>query len=514
MRIKTHIVVDMSADMPIRQYFIAKQNEHNGRVLMVELTNKGCPTEIPENTDVYLACMKPDGTYAEIKGSVTSGVAEFELSAQALAVTGTVLCEVRLFSPENESLVMSSSFEMRVLPSVIPGDAINSVNDFLAYIYSAGKKTEDGGEIFGDYENNLAISPFTASFGSNNVAGSRAFTILALDAANKTYTLDGVDGLEVGDVYSAHLYNQVENYGKITKIEPLENRVTVDRFFADRGVIYTPQDSIIKENGYDYEKNTFRIIKKPFVGTRKIGCGALVAGDGNFVLSKNGLSIGQGNITGGSHAATIGRNSYAAYAAIAAGCECLVYGFASLGAGQDVIIRPGVWEGFGFGCGLRVNNSCQLVLGRYNAEDKDKKLALIIGNGTADNDRSNAFEVDFDGNAYAGGSRLVSEKKLSEFVGSFAVTPYIDGISAAFSVELDFPVIYDTWRIYVEGNDLGGAIAKGEPFVTAPVIFDNEDIVVELERKNSVVMSVRLVKLNEVGKIKYGKLIPEVEEDE
>ena len=518
MKIKIPITVDVSGEMPVKQYITAKCADNMSRILQISLINRGCLLDIPKNSVVVLRCAKPDYTYTESFGRVEGGRAEFELSAQTLAVTGCVKCEVQVMSGDGESILTSSAFEIHVLPSVIPADAFESSDEPLSLpelvkaLKVVGYKTDNDGEVFNDYEKNMAISPFSATFGNDCLAGSRAFTIIGLDISNKTYILDSAEGLEIGDVYSVHLYSQVENYGKITEING--NRVTVDKFFADRGVLNTT-DEAIREDGFDAEKNTFRIIKKPHVGTRKIGCATISAGESNKVLSKGGISCGARNEVPGSYAAAFGRDHYAAYCSLVAGALNTIYGFTCFGAGQGNTINHNVWSSAVIGSGLISSGSSQLVCGAYNIPDTDK--VLIAGNGTNGSNRSNAFTVDrkgdgvFAGDVYAnGGDKLLT----SRYVGSWAVTSFISGISAAFSVELDFPVVYDNWRIYVEGNDLSGAIAKGENFVTAPVIFDNEDIVVSFERNDETVLSTRLVKLNEVGKIKYGKLVPEVEEDE
>lgn len=50
----------------------------------------------------------------------------------------------------------------------------------------------------------------------------------------------------------------------------------------------------------------------------------------------------------------------------------------------------------------------QTAVGTYNEIDDNGKYALIIGNGTADNARSNAFAVDWDGNVEAAGGVTVN----------------------------------------------------------------------------------------------------------
>ena len=50
------------------------------------------------------------------------------------------------------------------------------------------------------------------------------------------------------------------------------------------------------------------------------------------------------------------------------------------------------------GLGTIAKGAYQVVLGRYNVIDNENKYALIVGNGTSDTDRSNAYTVDWNGN--------------------------------------------------------------------------------------------------------------------
>lgn len=77
-----------------------------------------------------------------------------------------------------------------------------------------------------------------------------------------------------------------------------------------------------------------------------------------------------------------------------------------LGAGNQSITGK---NSFGTGFGLIVNGQNQLVSGKYNNDDPDSKMALIIGNGTektssADESRSNLFSIGWDGKFYLNNS--------------------------------------------------------------------------------------------------------------
>lgn len=72
---------------------------------------------------------------------------------------------------------------------------------------------------------------------------------------------------------------------------------------------------------------------------------------------------------------------------------------------------------FVFGKGLRTTNEYETVFGRYNtysdADWQHPKALFVIGNGTSNSNRSNAFEVKEDGTAYAGGKKVLCEGEVS-----------------------------------------------------------------------------------------------------
>lgn len=216
-------------------------------------------------------------------------------------------------------------------------------------------------------ENLLApYGQYNAQLGKDNVTGSMAFNILDLDEINSTFTLDSAGGLEVGDEYScfirlnaydkndptklAHtITRQRMNLGKIKNIDIKEETneivVTVDNF-PNKSILninnynatdgegnilatYTKDDyafvgyqednDTLDDNGIDYEANTFRIIAKPHLGTRRIGWTAFTEGLLNKALVKCASSRGYGNTSYGSYSDTSGWNNKAGYCATATG---------------------------------------------------------------------------------------------------------------------------------------------------------------------------------------------------
>lgn len=56
------------------------------------------------------------------------------------------------------------------------------------------------------------------------------------------------------------------------------------------------------------------------------------------------------------------------------------------------------------GQNTKASSANQHVQGKYNTEDTNSKFAFIIGNGTADNARHNAFAIDWNGLIYVNGA--------------------------------------------------------------------------------------------------------------
>jgi len=56
------------------------------------------------------------------------------------------------------------------------------------------------------------------------------------------------------------------------------------------------------------------------------------------------------------------------------------------------------------GYGTYTDTDYSHVQGKYNAYNTERKYAFIIGNGTSNNNRSNAFAVDWDGLIYVNNS--------------------------------------------------------------------------------------------------------------
>ena len=139
---------------------------------------------------------------------------------------------------------------------------------------------------FNDTDSNKLYGKFAIASGKDNIAGSKGFTITAVDATARTYTLDSVDGLEIGDVYSVRIGSQFEDVGQITAIDTETNVVTVD-VHSGHTSIPEGSDASIEEDGFDHENLSFRIPLKPEIGTRYLGNGTTIGGFDNKAFSSS-----------------------------------------------------------------------------------------------------------------------------------------------------------------------------------------------------------------------------------
>ena len=66
------------------------------------------------------------------------------------------------------------------------------------------------------------------------------------------------------------------------------------------------------------------------------------------------------------------------------------------------------------GLGTIASGHVQHIQGKYNKEDAN--MAYIVGNGTDDKNRSNAYELDWEGNAWFAGSVTIGDIKSLDYL--------------------------------------------------------------------------------------------------
>ena len=181
----------------------------------------------------------------------------------------------------------------------------------------------------------------------------------------------------------------------------------------------------------DNEKNTFRIINKPSIGTRLLGYCATSNGRGCRALLKSSDSGGERNTSYGSYAFTRGCNNQAGYCAVSTGKDSDAAGFIS---------RV-------HGLGLKSTRQCQEITGSFNVIDTEEKYLEIVGNGTSNSKRSNARTLDEDGNAWYAGDVFVGKDNEK-----LATEQYAKSIAATFVAEYRVTPFADIRKAYDEGK--------------------------------------------------------------
>lgn len=191
-------------------------------------------------------------------------------------------------------------------------------------------------------------------------------------------------------------------------------------------------------------------------------------GTGSFSLNRRSDStIGEYSVATGYNTAAIGTYSYAEGLATTAGGQAShVEGVASY-AGGNYSHAEGV--------GSRANGECQHVQGQFNIEDKNNVYAHIVGNGKAEDQRSNIHTLDWDGNAWFAGDVYVggtsqddtNVKKLSDMFDS--KVDKTEGYSLVANTEIERLAFVDNY----DDSDLSNRVTTLESEVAMAETLNN-----------------------------------------
>lgn len=127
--------------------------------------------------------------------------------------------------------------------------------------------------------------------------------------------------------------------------------------------------------------------------------------EGSGTTASGGASHAEGGQTTASNNVAHAEGSMtvaSGYASHAEGYETKATGEASHAEGRKS--QASGLNSHASGLNTRASSDNQTAIGKHNVEDTEGKYAFIVGNGTSVSDRSNAFTVDWDGNAVASGS--------------------------------------------------------------------------------------------------------------
>lgn len=279
---------------------------------------------------------------------------------------------------------------------------------------AAGRKVNaGGGEVFNDYANNNAIGSCAHAEGYLTVAGRKAFKIYSVDREAKTFKLDSVAGLEVGDVVSYNIrvsgdgvltpgWTSIPDATEITGIDSANKTIKVG------GINSAITNELIK----DYSTNGYVglwVNKKPEAGTYT-GAGHGHA-EGVRAWAIGGTSHAEGNktVASGVYAHAEGDGSIASgESSHAEGAGCLAKGMRSHAEGGDTEARGSYSHSEGWH--TITKGIAQHAEGIANEEMGSDYLhivgngSVIIKDGVKTVNRSNAYTLDKKGNGWYAGT--------------------------------------------------------------------------------------------------------------
>ena len=235
---------------------------------------------------------------------VTESKLTTELDTKANKVNNPI--NGRLVSLDsNGNLITSDKAAADVITDVktINGESILGTGNIVIEGGSGsgvGETTPEDGEIFNDYENNKALTPFSHSEGVQTIAGTYAFNIIQAISGDNTYILDSVEGLEIGDVISIKWSNSYINCAKISYIHQESNTVAVDKFIT---------------NSDTQSPRKLFVIAKPTIGTEPFDEGAHAEGYDSQAVLYGAHAEGGETKALGRYAHAEGRDTQAGYSA-------------------------------------------------------------------------------------------------------------------------------------------------------------------------------------------------------
>lgn len=315
-------------------------------------------------------------------------------------------------------------------------------------------------EIFNDYENNIAgiMGYYWADIDFSGENPVITFSKSQGTTDGEPFEVD----YKVGDMISIVNNGHWTNCSTILSIE--HNLVTVDSLPFEQVSVPSP----VTPDDY-----SVFVVDKPFSGIIPLGRFARSSGEGCAAFERAGDAGGRDTRVLGQYGFTRGRDTVADYCAAALGKSTKALGKTSFafGNGAEALVDGS----FAFGLYTIATVAQQMALGRFNIKDAEGIYALIFGNGTYSK-RSNAFTLDWDGNAWLSGDIKVGGKSYSDpdaeavateatiasVIAAFTTKSLIEGITAEMSINLLYDIGIDSFDLKIDGLLLGETTPIGE----------------------------------------------------
>lgn len=270
------------------------------------------------------------------------------------------------------------------------------------WCFTAGSKfgVTTNGDVYASNANiSGTINAIKGTIGGFNITDSSLYTGLKsnYNVGNAGIYMDKNGQIAFGDV--SHYIRYYKNASDQYKIDIQTDNILIndndgviignrkglrayiaeDHFLID-GIVFLGYDDLLSDPG---EHTTGAIARLPYftLGDR-LGEMSSINDIGAY-----SFAVGRGNKASG-------------YASCAIGCLSVAIGDFAFATGRSSCANNDYSIAMGYQ--TMTNLDCQTVIGQLNK--KDSTSIFVIGNGTNDANRSNAFTVDWDGNTWAAGS--------------------------------------------------------------------------------------------------------------
>lgn len=258
---------------------------------------------------------------------------------------------------------------------------------------AVGKRTEQGGEVFNNYNTNVALGTHSHAEGdktSTGLVGLIATVSLSHYFYIVSVPLNVINKLESYDVVD--FYQDVSTDNNNVKYEFVKS-VQVGTINDESFTITTAVPAgqyLIRVRGKDIGTDLI----KQYSGDYAHAEGHETVADGKYSHVEGNRNIANGD---GSHAEG-GNTDAIGYCSHTEGIGTKAIGKASHAEGwsTQAIDEYSHAEG----SYTVANGESQHVQGKWNKEDTENKYAHIVGNGTSSSKRSNAHTLDWGGNAW------------------------------------------------------------------------------------------------------------------
>lgn len=305
---------------------------------------------------------------------------------------------------------------------------------------------EFGGEIFNDFENNMAYGKNSHAEGANTQSGHKGYKMSSVNTSNSDYVVITVNDSTLDE-------KAIDRYVKGDRIIFEGEDHWVDRLIIDsissnnngNSVITAIIDNVKSSYKHDFiNADSFKLAEDDYYGDENWLCVAKKdygqnilqyhsnhsEGEDTYAIGRSSHAEGRKTLAKGNHGHSEGRETEAGYAAHSEGYgskalgkfshaenhNCQSNGRSSHAEGAASIANglAAHAEGQGtiaYGRGTHTEGlktiaytDYQHVEGKYNIEDNESRYLHIAGNGEGDNNRSNAYTLDWNGNAWHQGT--------------------------------------------------------------------------------------------------------------